>query len=128
MPTETTREQLAQLMVGRDVDLIVDKGPATPGEVVLSLTDVFIKDDRFGMAVKGVSLDVRAGEIVAIAGVQGNGQTELVEAIVGLRTIDSGQMTHLRRDRSTTRRRATSRTSGSPTSRRTGCATGSSPG
>jgi ABC-type uncharacterized transport system ATPase subunit len=93
LPTETTREHLAQLMVGRDVDLIVDKGPATPGDVVLSLTDVFIKDDRLGLAVKGVSLDVRAGEIVAIAGVQGNGQTELVEAIVGLRTIDSGQMT-----------------------------------
>jgi simple sugar transport system ATP-binding protein len=92
LPGETTREHLAQLMVGRDVDLIVDKDPATPGEVVLSLTDVFIKDDRLGPAVKGLSLDVRAGEIVAIAGVQGNGQTELVEAIVGLRTIDSGQM------------------------------------
>ena len=61
--------------------------------MVLSLTDVFVMDDRFHMAVKGVSLDVRAGEIVAVAGVQGNGQTELVEAIVGLRTIDSGQMT-----------------------------------
>jgi simple sugar transport system ATP-binding protein len=92
-PKETSREHLAQLMVGRDVDLIVDKGPATPGEVVLSLQDVYILDDRFQMAVKGVSLDVRAGEIVAIAGVQGNGQTELVEAIVGLRTIDSGVMT-----------------------------------
>jgi ABC-type uncharacterized transport system ATPase subunit len=91
-PKETSREQLAQLMVGRDVDLIVEKGPATPGAVVLSLSDVFIKDDRLGLAVKGLSLDVRAGEIVAIAGVQGNGQTELVEAIVGLRTIDSGQM------------------------------------
>jgi len=91
-PKETTREQLAQLMVGRDVDLIVDKGPSKPGEVVLSLKDVFVMDDRFGMAVKGVTLDVRAGEIVAIAGVQGNGQTELVEAIVGLRTIDSGEM------------------------------------
>ena len=92
-PKETTREHLAQLMVGRDVDLIVDKGPSHPGEVVLSLKDLFVMDDRSEMAVKGVSLDVRAGEIVAIAGVQGNGQTELVEAIVGLRTIDSGQMT-----------------------------------
>ena len=92
-PKGTTREHLAQLMVGRDVDLIVDKSPATPGEVVLSLQDVYVLDDRLQMAVKGVSLDVRAGEIVAIAGVQGNGQTELVEAIVGLRTIDSGQMT-----------------------------------
>jgi ABC-type uncharacterized transport system ATPase subunit len=92
-PKDTSREHLAQLMVGRDVDLIVDKSPATPGEVVLSLQDVHILDDRFQEVVKGVSLDVRAGEIVAIAGVQGNGQTELVEAIVGLRTIDSGQMT-----------------------------------
>ena len=92
-PAETTREELANLMVGRDVELIVTKGPATPGDVILSLKDVFVMDDRFHMAVKGVSLDVRAGEIVAVAGVQGNGQTELVEAIVGLRTIDSGQMT-----------------------------------
>ncbi len=92
-PSETTREELANLMVGRDVELTVDKGLATPGEVVLSLKDVFIMDDRFQMTVKGVSLEVRAGEIVAVAGVQGNGQTELVEAIAGLRTIDSGQMT-----------------------------------
>ena len=63
-----------------------------PGDVVLSLKDVVVRDDRDHVAVKGVSLDVRAGEIVAIAGVQGNGQTELVEAIVGLRTVDSGSM------------------------------------
>ncbi len=92
LPAETTREELANLMVGRDVDLTVDRSPAAPGDVVLSLSDVFILDDRSQMAVKGVSLEVRAGEIVAVAGVQGNGQTELVEAIVGLRTIDSGQM------------------------------------
>jgi len=93
LPAETSREALANMMVGRDVELTVSKGPATPGEVVLSLTDVFIRDDRLEMAVRGVSLDVRAGEIVAVAGVQGNGQTELVEAIVGLRTVDSGQVT-----------------------------------
>ncbi len=93
LPAETSREQLANLMVGRDVELKVVKGPATPGDVVLSLKDVFIRDDRGHMAAKGISLEVRAGEIVAVAGVQGNGQTELVEAIVGLRTIDSGQMT-----------------------------------
>jgi len=90
IPAESSREQLASLMVGRDVELIVDKGPATPGDVVLSLSDLHVRDDREHMAVKGVSLDVRAGEIVAIAGVQGNGQTELVEAIVGLRPVDSG--------------------------------------
>ncbi len=91
-PKATTREQLANLMVGRDVELRVVKGPAAPGDVVLSLKDVVVRDDRDHIAVKGVSLDVRAGEIVAIAGVQGNGQTELVEAIVGLRTVDSGAM------------------------------------
>jgi general nucleoside transport system ATP-binding protein len=92
-PKTTTREQLANMMVGRDVELRVVKGPATPSDVVLSLKDVVVRDDRDHIAVKGVSLDVRAGEIVAIAGVQGNGQTELVEAIVGLRTVDSGTMT-----------------------------------
>ena len=71
---------------------VVAKGPATPGEVVLSLQDVHVLDDRFQMAVKDVSLEVRAGEIVALAGVQGNGQTELVEAIVGLRPVDSGEI------------------------------------
>jgi simple sugar transport system ATP-binding protein len=92
-PKETTREQLANLMVGRDVELRVVKAPATPGDVVLSLKDVFVRDDRGAMAVKGVNLDVRAGETVAIAGVQGNGQTELVEAITGLRPVDSGEIT-----------------------------------
>ena len=91
-PKTATRQQLANLMVGRDVELIVPKGPAKPGEVVLSLKDVHVRDDRLEMAVDGVDLDVRAGEIVAIAGVQGNGQTELVEAIVGLRPVDSGTM------------------------------------
>jgi ABC-type uncharacterized transport system ATPase subunit len=91
-PKSTTREQLANLMVGRDVELRVVKGPAAPGEVVLSLKDIVVRDDRDHIAVKGVSLDVRAGEIVAVAGVQGNGQTEMVEAIVGLRTVDSGTM------------------------------------
>jgi len=82
-PKTATREQLANMMVGRDVELIVPKGPAKPGDVVL----------RLDMAVKGLDLEVRAGEIVAIAGVQGNGQTELVEAITGLRPADSGQIT-----------------------------------
>jgi simple sugar transport system ATP-binding protein len=79
-------------MVGRDVELTVHRGPAEPKEVVLELEDVHVRDDRLEMAVRGVTLDVRAGEIVAIAGVQGNGQTELVEAIVGLRRLDSGHM------------------------------------
>ncbi|TAK02510.1 MAG: ABC transporter ATP-binding protein [Chloroflexota bacterium] len=92
VPAETTRQALANMMVGRDVELIVPKGPANPGEVVLRLKGLQVRDDRLEMAVDGVDLEVRAGEIVAIAGVQGNGQTELVEAIVGLRAIDSGEM------------------------------------
>jgi general nucleoside transport system ATP-binding protein len=92
-PKTATRQELANLMVGRDVELIVPKGPAKPGDVVLHLEDVFVRDDRLDMKVKGVDLDVRAGEIVAIAGVQGNGQTELVEAITGLRALDSGRIT-----------------------------------
>jgi simple sugar transport system ATP-binding protein len=92
-PKTTTRQALANMMVGRDVELLVPKGPAKPGEVVLSLKDLIVRDDRLELAVKGIDLDVRAGEIVAIAGVQGNGQTELVEAITGLRAIDSGEIT-----------------------------------
>jgi ABC-type uncharacterized transport system ATPase subunit len=92
-PKTTTRQELANMMVGRDVELIVAKGPAKPGEVVLSVRNLQVRDDRLEMAVDGVDLEVRAGEIVAIAGVQGNGQTEFVEAIVGLRTIDAGEMT-----------------------------------
>ncbi len=91
-PRDATREILANLMVGRDVELKVVKGPADPKDVILSITDLHVRDDREHMAVKGVSLDIRAGEIVALAGVQGNGQTELVEAIVGLRPVDSGDV------------------------------------
>ncbi len=92
LPHETSREELANLMVGRDVELTVTRGEAHPGDVVLELRDVFVRNDRDELAVKGASLDVRAGEIVAVAGVQGNGQTELVEAITGLRHIDSGHI------------------------------------
>ena len=92
-PKTTTRQQLANMMVGRDVELIVPKGPAKPGDVVLSVRDLVVRDDRLEVAVDGIDLEVRSGEIVAIAGVQGNGQTELVEAITGLRQIDSGEIT-----------------------------------
>ena len=92
-PKTATRQELANLMVGRDVELIVPKGPAKPGAVVLHMEGLHVRDDRLEMAVKGVDLDVHAGEIVVIAGVQGNGQTELVEAITGLRPVDSGQIT-----------------------------------
>jgi simple sugar transport system ATP-binding protein len=91
-PKEATRETLANLMVGRDVELTVAKGPAKPKHVVLEVRDLHVRDDREHMAVRGVNLEIRAGEIVALAGVQGNGQTELVEAIVGLRGVDSGDI------------------------------------
>lgn len=85
LPSEVDEEQLAELMVGRPVDLKVHKKPATPGDVVLSVEDLVVLDGRSRRAVDGVTLQVRAGEIVGIAGVQGNGQTELVESITGLR-------------------------------------------
>ena len=91
-PADATREILANLMVGRDVELRVTKAPASPGDVVLSVRDLHVRDDREHVVVRGVSLEIRAGEIVALAGVQGNGQTELVEAIVGLRPVDSGEI------------------------------------
>ncbi|MGQ9907314.1 MAG: ABC transporter ATP-binding protein [Candidatus Flexifilum sp.] len=91
-PKTTDEKQLAAMMVGREVILQVDKQPARPGAVVLEIRDLHVKDDRGLPAVNGVSLDVRAGEIVGIAGVQGNGQTELVEAITGLRSPVSGQI------------------------------------
>jgi simple sugar transport system ATP-binding protein len=83
-PKEATKESLAEMMVGRPVDLVVDKEAAEPGEVVLSVKNLVVQDDRLHTVVDDVSFDVRAGEIVGVAGVQGNGQTELVEAITGL--------------------------------------------
>jgi len=87
-PTAETTE-LASMMVGRDVGLTVEKKAATPGKVVLKVDDLSVLDDREHRAVDHVSFEVRAGEILAIAGVQGNGQTELAEAILGLRAIHS---------------------------------------
>ncbi|MFC6490367.1 ABC transporter ATP-binding protein [Nitratireductor sp. GCM10026969] len=87
---ETTVEELAELMVGRRVLLRVEKGPARPGEVLLSVRDLTVKDARGVTMVEDVSFDVRAGEIVGIAGVAGNGQSELLETITGIRTAVSG--------------------------------------
>jgi simple sugar transport system ATP-binding protein len=80
------------MMVGRDVNLVVEKPPAHTGDVTLEVTDLFVQDDRGLTAVKGVSFEVRAGEILAFAGVQGNGQTELVEALTGLRRVTAGSV------------------------------------
>ena len=91
-PGETTEVKLAAMMVGREVDLVVRKKPASPGEVVLEVKDLQVLDERQNLMVNGVSLEVRAGEILGIAGVQGNGQTELVYALTGLQPIIGGEM------------------------------------
>jgi simple sugar transport system ATP-binding protein len=92
-PGSATKEDLAEMMVGRPVDLVVDKAPAQPKEVVLSVKNLVVQDERLHNAVNDVSFEVRSGEIVGIAGVQGNGQTELVEAITGLILPLAGSVT-----------------------------------
>ncbi|MBI9043756.1 MAG: ABC transporter ATP-binding protein [Anaerolineaceae bacterium] len=84
-PAETSEEQLANLMVGREVILKVDRQPAKPGDFVLKVEDIQVLDDRKKLAVENVNFEIRKGEILGIAGVQGNGQSELVEALTGLR-------------------------------------------
>ncbi len=93
VPKGTTEEDLAELMVGREVELTVDRGESHPGKVQLETSDLRVKDDRGHEVVRGVSLTVRAGEILGIAGVAGNGQDELVEAIIGLRPVAGGKIT-----------------------------------
>ena len=93
LPAEgATEAQLARLMVGREVLLRVDKGVAEPGAPLLQVEDLHVVDDRGLEKVRGVSLAVREGEILGIAGVDGNGQTELVDAITGLRRPVSGRI------------------------------------
>jgi ABC-type uncharacterized transport system ATPase subunit len=91
-PRESTPADLARMMVGRPVLLRVEKTPAKPGSTMLTLEDLVVLDDRRQLAVDHVSLDVRAGEILGIAGVEGNGQNELVEAVMGLRPIRAGHV------------------------------------
>ena len=92
-PEESTEASLAEMMVGREVVLKVDKEEAKPGDVILRIENLHAKDDRNQMALRGVDLEVRRGEIVGIAGVQGNGQRELVEALTGLRKVEEGTVT-----------------------------------
>ena len=87
-----TNADLAEMMVGRSVSFKTEKQPAQPKEVVLSIQDLVVKENRGVPAVKNLSLDVRAGEIVGIAGIDGNGQSELIQAITGLRKIESGSV------------------------------------
>jgi general nucleoside transport system ATP-binding protein len=84
-PPTTTTTELASLMVGRQVQLRVSKEPAKPGDVVLDVQDLSVAGERGEQSVRGLSFQVRAGEILGVAGVQGNGQTELCEALMGLR-------------------------------------------
>ena len=90
LPKATSEAQIAEMMVGRPVQLIADKANREPGEVMLSVDNLQVVDPDGRAVVDGVSFVVRAGEIVGIAGVQGNGQTELVDAITGLRAAASG--------------------------------------
>ncbi|MCY6483151.1 ABC transporter ATP-binding protein [Clostridium aestuarii] len=87
---DTSIDELAELMVGRKVKLVVDKKPCTPGKKVLKIENLQVKDSRGLPSVNGVNLTVRAGEIVGIAGVDGNGQSEFIEALTGLRKCESG--------------------------------------
>jgi ABC-type uncharacterized transport system ATPase subunit len=93
LPREgATQPQLAKLMVGREVLLRVDKKPAEPGEELLKVKDLEVLDQRGLPAVRGVSFTVHAGEIVGIAGVDGNGQSELIDALTGLTKVQSGEI------------------------------------
>lgn len=87
---DTTQQQMASMMVGREVSFKVDKKPSEPGEEVLRVENLSVLSSRKVLGLKDFSLNVRRGEIVGVAGVEGNGQTELIEAITGLRDVVSG--------------------------------------
>ncbi|NBG89188.1 ABC transporter ATP-binding protein [Isachenkonia alkalipeptolytica] len=89
---ETSEEEMAEMMVGREVSFEVEKEPAKPKDVVLELKDLWVKNSRKLDAVKGLNLKVRAGEITSVAGIDGNGQSELMEAITGLRKVEKGSV------------------------------------
>src|SRR6201993_4620908 len=94
-PPSATEDELAAMMVGRNVQLVVSKDPARPGDVMLDVEDLTVADETGRIWVNEMSFQVRAGEILGLAGVQGNGQTELCEALLGLGPITSG---HIRLD------------------------------
>jgi len=89
---DASQEKLATLMVGREVNLVVKKKPATPGGVVLSVKDLCVRDESENLIVDRASFEVHAGEVLGVAGVQGNGQTELVYALTGLAPVLSGEI------------------------------------
>lgn len=99
LPTrETTKEEISRLMVGREVLLRVEKTPAQPKETVLQVRNLSAKDSKGSLALKNVSFEIRAGEVLGIAGVEGNGQTELVETLTGLRKAESGEILYMGRN------------------------------
>jgi len=97
-PAETNENILASMMVGREVELAVTKAPAKPKDVVLDVQHLHVLDNRHNLAVNDVSFQVRGGEVLGIAGVQGNGQTEMVEALTGLRKVLRGKVYIVGRD------------------------------
>jgi simple sugar transport system ATP-binding protein len=97
-PSETTEEELAELMVGREVELTVDRGTSTVGETVLQVQGLRVADDRHHEVVPDATFEIRAGEILGVAGVAGNGQDELIQALIGLRRTMGGKVTLMGRD------------------------------
>ncbi|CAB49375.1 ABC transporter ATP-binding protein [Pyrococcus abyssi] len=96
--SEVSERELARMMVQRDVVMEISKGKSTPGNTILKVEDLWVKDDRGLDAVKGVSFELREGEILGIAGVQGNGQRELAEALAGIRIPEKGKIELLGKD------------------------------
>ena len=94
----TSEAEMAKMMVGREVSFKVNKKPAKPGDVVLDIKNLSVKNNKKVLGLKDFSFDVRAGEIVGIAGVEGNGQSELIEAITGLRKSESGTINFKNKD------------------------------
>ncbi|MCX0378213.1 ABC transporter ATP-binding protein [Clostridium perfringens] len=94
----TSEAEMAKMMVGREVSFKVNKKPAKPGDVVLDIKNLSVKNNKKVLGLKDFSIDVRAGEIVGIAGVEGNGQSELIEAITGLRKSESGTINFKNKD------------------------------
>ena len=92
LPKDLTRKGLAEMMVGRPVSFDVVKQPFKPGDTLLDVQDLTVLRDDDELAVDGVNLQVRSGEVVGIAGVQGNGQSALIEALTGLRRIAGGKI------------------------------------
>lgn len=95
---DVSSQQLADMMVGRSVSFTTEKEPAEPKEVVLAVEHLVVKENRGLEAVKDLSLEVHAGEVLGIAGIDGNGQTELIQALTGLRKVESGTVTIQRED------------------------------